>query len=368
MKRRPATALLLMSAAMQARGGEPAAALRLKSPVNPDETVTLFTTAAWPSPANAGAWEVEIRGVIFEEEQRPATYAGLVQALNLKPENLTEAERDILRLRIALFMVDNERGKSLPVYAGESLHLMPATEPNGHFRQTVTISGDAVAAWSKNGILPLRAVTRPGDERLFSGSACVMADGPLPLVISDVDDTIKVTSVRDHGEAKHNTFCRPFQPVPGMAALYRKWQDGSGAGFCYVTGSPWQLYRPLEAFRGEQKFPHGAWHMKHLRLADRETLRAFFGGQTDYKLSVIEPLLARWPQRPVILAGDSGEQDPEIYATLARRHPQRISRIFIRDVTGEARDAERYRKAFDGIAAEKWQVFKDAAELPEQLP
>ena len=27
----------------------------------------------------------------------------------------------------------------------------------------------------------------------------------------------------------------------------------------------------------------------------------------------------RWPQRPLILVGDSGEQDPEIFATLARR-------------------------------------------------
>ncbi len=368
MKRRPATALLLMSAAVQARGGEPTEEERMKSPVKADETVTMFTTASWTSSATACTWDVEIRGVIFEEEQRPIVSAVFVKALDLKPENLTEAERDILRQRTALFMVDNERGKSLPVRAGESLHMMPATEPNGHFRHTVTVTGDAMAAWAKNGLLPLRALTRPGDERQFTGNACVLADGSQPLVISDVDDTIKVTAVRNHDEAKRNTFCRPFQPVPGMAALYRKWRDSNGAGFCYVTGSPWQLYRPLEAFRSEQQFPDGAWHMKHLRLADPESLRAFLGAQTDYKLNVIESLLARWPQRPVILAGDSGEQDPEIYATLARRHPQRIARIFIRDVTGEARDAERYRKAFDGIAPEKWLLFKDAAELPERLP
>jgi len=211
-------------------------------------------------------------------------------------------------------------------------------------------------------------VTRPGDERRFDGSVCVLPDGTEPLVISDVDDTIKITSVRNYAEAKLNTFCRPFQPVPGMAALYRKWAADCGAGFCYVTGSPWQLYRPLEDFRSEHGFPAGAWHMKHLRLADPQTVRAFFAAQTDYKLPAIEPLLERWPHRPVVLAGDSGEQDPEIYAALARRYPARIARIFIRNVTGEPRHAERYRKAFDGIEQEKWQLFRDGAELPERLP
>lgn len=340
----------------------------MESPIEKDEKVILFTTAAWPSAAQPGAWEVEIRGVIFEEERRALLSAGFVTAVGLKPENLTEAQRDILKRRTALFMVDNERGKSLPVRAGESLHLLPATEPNGHFRQTVRVAGDAMIAWTQEGLLPLRAVTRPGDERRFEGWACVLADGPEPLVISDVDDTIKITSVRDRAEAKFTTFCRPFEPVPGMAARYRKWSVESGAGICYVTGSPWQLYQPLEEFRRDHEFPVGAWHMKHLRLTDPATVRAFFAAQTDYKLQTIEPLLARWPSRPIILVGDSGEQDPEIFATLARRHPQHIARIFIRDVTGDSRGTERYRIAFESIAAEKWHLFTDAAELPERLP
>lgn len=368
MKPRHPTLLLLLSMAGHIQGGEAAAEERMKSPIKQDETVTLFTTAAWPSAAQAGAWEVEIHGVIFEEQQRPVLSATFVKALGLKPESLTEAQRGILRRRMALFMVDNERGKSLTVRAGESLHLMPETEPNGHFRQTITLAGDAMIAWKRDGLLPLCAVTRPGDDRRFAGCACVLPDGTEPLVISDVDDTIKITCVRNHAEARLNTLCRPFQSVPGMAALYRKWLLNNGAGFCYVTGSPWQLYRPLEEFRNEQQFPAGAWQMKYLRFADPETVRAFFAGQTAYKLPAIELLLARWPHRPVVLAGDSGEQDPEIYATLAHRHPRRIARIFIRDVTGETRDAERYRKAFDGVAGEKWQLFRDAAELPERLP
>lgn len=108
--------------------------------------------------------------------------------------------------------------------------------------------------------------------------------------------------------------------------------------------------------------------MKHLRVMDPETIRALFAPQTEYKLSAIEPLLQRWPLRPVILVGDSGEQDPEIYGILARRHPQRIARIFIRNVSGENREAERFREAFKDVDPAKWQLFEKAEELPECLP
>lgn len=340
----------------------------MKSPIKLDESVTLFTTAAWPSQKLPGAWEVEVHGVIYEEARRLILSAAFVQALDLNPERLTELERDILKQRAALFLVDNERGKALPVRVGASAHLLSPSGPTGHFRETIPISGDAVMAAAKDGLLPLQVLTPPGDTRRFTGFACVLPDGPEPLVISDIDDTIKVTSVRDRREMKRNTFCHPFQPVAGMAERYQEWARNSGAGFYYITGSPWQLYRPLEEFRQAHSFPPGAWHMKQLRLRDPQTIRSLFAPQTEHKLAAIQPLLERWPLRPVILVGDSGEQDPEIFATIARRHPQRIARIFIRNSSGELRDSRRYREAFEGIEPAKWQLFTDAAELPQSVP
>ena len=109
MNRKPAAILLLLSVAGQARGEDPVAALRRNSPVRADETVLFFTSAAWPSPAKAGSWEVEIHGVIFEEEKRPELSAILVTLLGLNRESLTKPEQAILQQRIALFMVDHER-------------------------------------------------------------------------------------------------------------------------------------------------------------------------------------------------------------------------------------------------------------------
>jgi phosphatidate phosphatase APP1 len=151
-----------------------------------------------------------------------------------------------------------------------------------------------------------------------------------------------------------------------MAELYRGWR-ADGAAFHYVTGSPWHLYLPLEAFLRANDFPSGAWHMKHFRLANPSTVIAMLRSQMDYKLGRIEPVIKRWPKRRMILVGDSGEQDPEVFGELARRHPDRISRIFIRNLQPLERNAPRLQKAFAGVASDIWQLFSEAAELPGSI-
>ena len=72
--------------------------------------------------------------------------------------------------------------------------------------------------------------------------------------------------------------------------------------------------------------------------------------------------------RTLVLVGDSGEIDPEIYGFIARQYPKRVHRIFIRAVKGEKKDDERFTKAFEGISKEKWSIFTDPLqELPEDL-
>lgn len=79
--------------------------------------------------------------------------------------------------------------------------------------------------------------------------------------------------------------------------------------------------------------------------------------------------VAPWARRgllevAVILIGDSGEKDPEVYGTIARERAPQIRRIYIRDVTNEAATAKRYEVAFDGVPRDKWVVFQDATKLP----
>ena len=67
-------------------------------------------------------------------------------------------------------------------------------------------------------------------------------------IISDIDDTVKVSNVLNKRELLANTFLREFTPIEGMAALFRRWGRAHGAVFHYVSASPWQLQPELQAF------------------------------------------------------------------------------------------------------------------------
>ncbi|MBC7818240.1 MAG: DUF2183 domain-containing protein, partial [Planctomycetaceae bacterium] len=212
--------------------------------------------------------------------------------------------------------------------------------------------------------LQVVAVMQDGDSREITGRVHLApAKPPVVRVISDIDDTIKISKVLDKPALMMNTFCRPFQPVPGMSDLYRVWAE-SGARFHYVSASPWQLYSPLSEFVRDHNFPAGSFHMKHFRIQDR-TAPNLFGSQEEYKRGVIEPLFEKFPRDRFVLIGDSGEQDAKIYAGLAREYPRLVSHILIRNVTDEPIDT--FRETFDGLPDDLWQVFREPSEIKIQL-
>jgi Asp-tRNA(Asn)/Glu-tRNA(Gln) amidotransferase A subunit family amidase len=129
-----------------------------------------------------------------------------------------------------------------------------------------------------------------------------------------------------------------------------------------VSSSPWQLYTPLQAFLSEAGFPATSMHLKSVRFRD-ETLFDLFKKGTETKPAVTREILGRYPRRSFVLVGDSGEQDPEVYAELLRQHPDQITGAFIRNVTGESRDNERFSRVFKGVEASRWALFEDGHDL-----
>ena len=82
--------------------------------------------------------------------------------------------------------------------------------------------------------------------------------------------------------------------------------------------------------------PPGSFHLKHFRLQDPSTsLARLRQTQEATKLEAIRPLVNAYPKRRFILIGDSGEQDPEIYAMIAKERGAQVVAIFIRNVTRE---------------------------------
>jgi hypothetical protein len=327
----------------------------LADSVKDDERVLLFPTSAYRDPAGE-AWVVPIHGWIFEPEEsslwRRAAVESLAAALGLGGEAL---DNELFRQRAPMFLVDNERGKRLEIRVAGRGFLAEASEPNGHFFGLARIPPDATGEIARDGWLDLEVALRDGDRRRFAGMSRLLAPRGLS-VISDIDDTIKVSNVTDKRELLANTFLRPFKSVPGMAALYRDWAR-AGAAFHYVSSSPWQLYPALSAFLEDAGFPAGSTHLRNFRVKD-ESFLELFGAPDAFKLPTIEALLARHPERGFVLVGDSSERDPEIYAEIARRHRGQVRHVFIREVP-EAGDARlRVAAAFAGLPENLWTLFR----------
>lgn len=344
---------------------------RLKS----DEQIVFYPAIAQRLKGETNLWRAKIQGCVFEPEQRRLTLATLREALELKGVAMNAPESEIFNQRTRLFLVDHERGRPVFIRLGTNEIFVGKSGADGRFegwvllsdreleRRSPTRHDDGQAsehAGSEPGV-PFSAALGAGEDRAFSGEVFLLEELGLS-VISDIDDTIKVTEVSDRHATLRNTFLREFQPVAGMAESYQILARSNGAAFHYISASPWQLYEPLAAFIRTNGFPTGTFVLKTFRWKDRSFF-SLFANPEKYKAGVIEPLLTRFPERRFILIGDSGEQDPEIYAALARKFPKQVVRIYIRDVTGETADPERYQKAFHDVPGSKWRIFRAPGEL-----
>ena len=160
-------------------------------------------------------------------------------------------------------------------------------------------------------------------------------DAPF-LIISDFDDTVAVTNVLSkRGLLKSALFSDgDSQPVvKGMPQWYRcMFKDKKvKPGLAFVSGSPLQFAPRVITFMGKHDFPVGGLYLRNL---GPDTLK-------DYKQPAIRSLLKAIPLLPVILIGDSGEHDPEVYKQIREEFPGRIKVIYIHDV-GRSAENDRY--------------------------
>ncbi|MDT8396475.1 MAG: phosphatase domain-containing protein [bacterium] len=348
---------LLLAAPGILLAAAPAPASELKA----DEEIVFFPTAAHLD-VERGRWVVPVHGWVFEPEEgsiwRSALVGELLQWLELGDDPVDE---EIFRGRARLFLVDNERGKSFALRAaGLAFRTLPSG-PEGHFGKTVEVDRDLAESHREGDWLPFQVDTGTTGGRKRGGRVQLIPPGGLS-VISDIDDTIKVSNVLDKEELLANTFLKEYRPVPGMAEAYRAWEK-EGAVFHYVSASPWQLYLPLAGFMSSEGFPPGAFTLRSFRIKDR-TFFNLFASPMETKVPVIGSIMSRYPGRKFILVGDAGEKDPEVYGEIARTHADQVARILIRDVPGGDVSKKRMEAAFKEVDADRWKVFNDAGELP----
>ena len=196
----------------------------------------------------------------------------------------------------------------------------------------------------------LEGVLQPEGYEGISGSGTreVIKDGQLTIapaysqfgVISDIDDTVLVTGATSFWQTLRLTFLEnAFTRLPfaGVAAFCRALQGGAVTTLFnpiyFVSSSPWNLYDLLIDFFRIQGIPKGPILLRDLELSASMLSQE---GHHLHKMAMIQKVMAINPELKFVLLGDSGQQDPEIYADIIRYNPGRIVVAYIRDVSRES--------------------------------
>ncbi|MDO5103005.1 MAG: App1 family protein [Lautropia sp.] len=366
--------------------------------------------------------QAELSIWVYENERRPGLKSLFARYLDIDRDALGKAARERYERRTSLFLKDSESGKTVPIQVDGLAQpiLMPETNQAGRSKHVVSLPR---ALWQGRG-LPITYRIEGCHAHAEQGLLWpVEAEGL--SIVSDIDDTIKVSEVQDKKQLLRNTFLKPFEATPGMVDWYRQM-----AGLASAPGSrqapdhraaadtstdaldaPGAAEGVLKdaagghdhasatslanaAARQQAKRAHSSagtdiqFHYLSssplqllpvlteflneqqfppgsLMLRESTSWRSLLPGDGDseaHKQAQLRRLLTTFPKRQFILIGDSGEADPEIYAEVARQHPRQIRAIFIRDVTGEKADAPRYQRTFGSLPRKQWHIVRDGAE------
>lgn len=336
------------------------------SSLDPDETVIFLPTFAV---LQGGKWRVPLDAWVFEPEEddigRYATVEAIAEALEAVPGS---PESHVIAKNLRPFVVDNERNQMVAVRRGAHAVRVGPTGPDGRARAVVEIpEGDPAAAGE--GTPPwveLEVVMPRGDDRRFVARAQLLPDEGISLV-SDVDDTVKITNVLDKREMLRNTFLLPYRAVPGMPEAYQRYA-AQGVAIHYVSASPLPLYGALVQFAQKAGFPSGSLALRPFRWTDGTAIELLDPSES-YKTETIAAIVESFEHRAFVLVGDTGERDPEIYAAIARRYPDRVRSIWLRDPVagGTPGVDERLQAVYDGLPRSLWHVIVDGGGLPERL-
>jgi hypothetical protein len=284
---------------------------------------------------------------------------GLKRALQASPEDIAS---ETFRQRIDGFLTAPGRRRRIVLeIAGRHYRLVRRTRSNGSFYGALSLPPELEL--DAGPVLPIRMLRSTDDVGTIDPTAgqLFMVPPRGVSIISDIDDTIKLTEATSKQKMLANTFLRPFEVVAGMSQLYQDWRQ-QGCDFHYVSSSPWQLYEPLAELCESSKFPGGSMHLRYFRVRD-EMFKRFRPIRRNTKVGIIVGIFKMLPQRKFVLVGDSGEKDTEIYRFLARRFPTQVSAILIRNLAESPLEGKRLRKLRSLPAEIDVRLFSDPQEI-----
>ncbi|ROS62114.1 phosphatidate phosphatase APP1 [Frigoribacterium sp. PhB160] len=152
-------------------------------------------------------------------------------------------------------------------------------------------------------------------------------------IVSDIDDTVMVTSLPRPFLAAWNTFVlneHARRPVPGMAVMYERLHSAASAcPVVYLSTGAWNVAPTLSRFLSRNLYPSGP-----LLLTDwGPTHDRWFRSGRLHKQTSLDRLAEEFPRMRWLLVGDDGQHDEELYGRFLRDHRENVAAVAIRQLS-----------------------------------
>lgn len=184
---------------------------------------------------------------------------------------------------------------------------------------------------------------RPVPVDVRPAHVAVPTDRARRLVISDIDDTIMHSEAFDTSRLVKRTATGSAwtrRAFPGTAELYAGLERGPGLDeqnlVAYLSSSAWNLYDFLVSFLRRSAMPHGPLFLRDLGVGPGRVLQGDHGQHKGARLAELLDV----HDLPVVLIGDTGQHDAEIYHELVTTQPDRVELVLLRHVADDARRRE----------------------------
>lgn len=245
------------------------------------------------------------------------------------------ASDNLIKERLSNFIARSIPSAQLIITIGSPNEEIPAltrsiqSDQNGHFEVFITTTYEPT-------IVQVKTST---DDTIFAFQDINLVTSSGLGIISDIDDTVKLTGVvGDKRELMQTLLLRDILlwAIPPVARWYNLMHaQNPTLSFHYVSNSPWQLYTTIGQYLKSVQLPINSIHLKQytgnilLLLMEPSSLR---------KRRVLTRILTDFPKKRFICIGDSGEHDFEAYVDLAESN--QIVAIYIRYVTDSLSDID----------------------------
>lgn len=329
--------------------------------------LTVYPTYGYRAQDDGDVWRIPMRAWVRNE--RPLPPDAIIRLCVDEEGDINE--RMMLRLKECMrdFVARDNEGEEIRFRfdqdpEDETFALRGRTDDNGLLLEEFPLPVErarqileAQASGGERGRLALTAETSGWSGGAKSASVVRLIEPEGLTVVSDIDDTIKVTEIpAGKKTVLRRTFLMDYEATEGMRERYlkilEKHPQFDNVAFHYVSGSPWQLFRLLHEFLiVATGFPLGTFHMKSVNInlgdfaasfRDINNLLAGSEHTEQQKRKEISIVMEHFPRRKFILVGDSGERDPEVFGWLKEKFGDRVLKIYIRDVNELGEEAKRF--------------------------